>query len=52
LADLSASGLRKALEPVVDTGARTVGLELDGVSPGFGELYAATRLIVAKGMGH
>ena len=28
LADLEASGLRAALEPVVDTGARTVGLEL------------------------
>ena len=52
LADLEASGLREALEPVVDTGARTVGLELHGVSPGFRELYAAARLIVAKGMGH
>jgi hypothetical protein len=52
LADLEASGLLAALEPVVDTGARTVGLELDGVSPGFRELYAAARLIVAKGMGH
>jgi uncharacterized protein with ATP-grasp and redox domains len=52
LADLEASGLRDALEPVVDTGARTVGLELHGVSPGFRELYGAARLIVAKGMGH
>ena len=52
LADLEASGLLAALEPVVDTGARTVGLELDGVSPGFRELYATARLIVAKGMGH
>jgi damage-control phosphatase, subfamily I len=52
LADLEASGLRDALEPVADTGARTVGLDLDGVSPGFGELYAAARLILAKGMGH
>jgi damage-control phosphatase, subfamily I len=52
LADLEASGLRAALEPVVDTGARTVGLELSGVSPGFRELYDAARLIVAKGMGH
>jgi len=52
LADLEASGLREALEPVVDTGARTVGLELCKVSPGFRELYEAARLIVAKGMGH
>jgi len=52
LEDLEASGLRVALEPVVDTGARTVGLELHGVSPGFRELYEAARLIVAKGMGH
>jgi damage-control phosphatase, subfamily I len=52
LADLAASGLRNALEPVVDTGARTVGLELDGGSAGFSELYAAADIIVAKGMGH
>ena len=52
LADLSASGLRAALEPVVDTGARTVGLPLHGVSPAFRELYEAAGLIVAKGMGH
>jgi damage-control phosphatase, subfamily I len=52
LKDLEASGLRGPLEPVVDTGARTVGLELPGVSPGFRELYDAARLIVAKGMGH
>jgi hypothetical protein len=52
LADLEASGLLAALEPVVDTGARTVGLELNGVSPGFRELYGAARIIVAKGMGH
>jgi uncharacterized protein with ATP-grasp and redox domains len=52
LADLEASGLRGPLEPVVDTGARTVGLELPGVSPGFRELYDAARLIIAKGMGH
>jgi damage-control phosphatase, subfamily I len=52
LKDLEASGLLGALEPVVDTGACTVGLELDGVSPGFRELYDAARLIVAKGMGH
>jgi uncharacterized protein with ATP-grasp and redox domains len=52
LADLEASGLRGPLEPVVATGARTVGLELPGVSPGFRELYDAARLIIAKGMGH
>jgi hypothetical protein len=52
LADLEASGLLAALEPVADTGACTVGLELDRVSPGFRELYAAARIIVAKGMGH
>jgi uncharacterized protein with ATP-grasp and redox domains len=52
VADLSASGLLAALEPVVDTGAGTVGLELGKVSPGFGELYAAAGVIVAKGMGH
>jgi uncharacterized protein with ATP-grasp and redox domains len=52
LKDLEASGLLDALEPVVDTGACTVGLELDRVSPGFRELYAAARIIVAKGMGH
>jgi damage-control phosphatase, subfamily I len=52
LADLEASGLRDAMEPVVDTGASTVGLEPQGVSPGFRELYEAAAIIVAKGMGH
>jgi damage-control phosphatase, subfamily I len=52
LADLEASGLRAALEPVVDTGAQSVGLELPGVSSEFRELYDAARLIIAKGMGH
>ena len=52
LADLAASGLLRALEPVMATGARTVGLELDEASPGFRDLYAAARIIVAKGMGH
>jgi uncharacterized protein with ATP-grasp and redox domains len=52
LADLEASGLKDALEPVVDTGARTVGLDLHQASEGFQELYAAARLIIAKGMGH
>ncbi|MGB8992614.1 MAG: ARMT1-like domain-containing protein [Desulfobaccales bacterium] len=50
--DLEASGLREPLEPVADTGARTVGLQLDEASPGFRELYAAAQVIVAKGMGH
>jgi len=52
LADLEASGLRDALEPVVDTGASTVGLQLHEASPDFQELYETARLIVAKGMGH
>lgn len=50
--DLSASGLGEALEPVLDTGARTVGLELEKVSPQFRELFAAAPIILAKGMGH
>jgi uncharacterized protein with ATP-grasp and redox domains len=52
LADLEASGLGDALGPIVDTGAPTVGLQLDEASPDFRELYAAAGLIVAKGMGH
>jgi uncharacterized protein with ATP-grasp and redox domains len=52
VADLEASGLRDALEPVVDTGACTVGLQLHEAAPGFRELYESARLIVAKGMGH
>jgi len=50
--DLEASGLREVLEPVVDTGAPTVGLLLDEAGPAFRELYGAARIIVAKGMGH
>jgi hypothetical protein len=50
--DLYASGLGEALEPVADTGARTVGLELEKAGPAFQELYAAARIILAKGMGH
>lgn len=50
--DMEASGLLDALEPVVDIGARTVGLELHEVNPGFRELYEAASIIVAKGMGH
>lgn len=51
-ADLAASGLAEAMEPVVDTGARTVGLELEKVSPEFRELYESAPIILAKGMGH
>lgn len=51
-ADLAASGLGEALEPVMDTGARTVGLELEKVSPDFRELWEAAAIILAKGMGH
>jgi hypothetical protein len=50
--DLADSGLMEAIEPVVDTGARTVGLNLDEVSPEFKKLYDAARIILAKGMGH
>jgi hypothetical protein len=50
--DLEASSLLEALEPVVDTGAGTVGLDLNAVSPSFRKLYEAARIIVAKGMGH
>ncbi|MHB9075402.1 MAG: damage-control phosphatase ARMT1 family protein [Desulfobaccales bacterium] len=50
--DLDESGLTSALEPVVDTGARTVGLDLDEISPEFHNLYGAARIILAKGMGH
>jgi uncharacterized protein with ATP-grasp and redox domains len=50
--DLEASGLGPAMEPVVDTGSRTVGLALAGASPEFRELYREARLILAKGMGH
>jgi len=50
--DLTASGLGEALEPVMDTGARTVGLELEKVSPQFREIYDAAPIILAKGMGH
>jgi uncharacterized protein with ATP-grasp and redox domains len=50
--DLEDSGLKEAMKPVVDTGARTVGLDLDEVSPEFQNLYDAARIILAKGMGH
>ncbi len=50
--DLYASGLGEALEPVTDTGCRTVGLDLSEVSPRFRKLFAQARLILAKGMGH
>lgn len=51
-ADLAESELAAALEPIIDTGAATVGLELTAASPSFRELYAAADLILAKGMGH
>ncbi len=50
--DLEDSGLKEAMEPVVDTGASTVGLDLDKVSPEFQNIYGAARIILAKGMGH
>lgn len=50
--DLYASGLGEALEPVADTGARTVGLVLSEAHPRFRDLFARADLIVAKGMGH
>lgn len=51
-ADLEASGLYAALEPVLATGAPTVGLVLSETSPAFQEAFQQARLIVAKGMGH
>lgn len=51
-ADLAASGLAQALEPVTDTGASTVGLLLDEANPEFRQLYDTAQLILAKGMGH
>jgi uncharacterized protein with ATP-grasp and redox domains len=51
-ADLAASGLEKCLQPIADTGARTVGLLLGEISPAFRELYDAADIIIAKGMGH
>jgi uncharacterized protein with ATP-grasp and redox domains len=50
--DLYASGLGTTLEPLTDTGARTVGLALDQTSPAFKELYHQAQIILAKGMGH
>jgi uncharacterized protein with ATP-grasp and redox domains len=51
-ADLAASGMTQALEPVADTGARTVGLVLAEASSDFRRLYDTAQLILAKGMGH
>ncbi|MGQ9922221.1 MAG: damage-control phosphatase ARMT1 family protein [Desulfobacca sp.] len=51
-ADLTASGLAAALAPVVDTGAATVGLELESASREFQGLFQQADLILAKGMGH
>jgi len=50
--DLIASGHKEALEPVMDTGARTVGLVLSEASPAFRKFYDAADIIIAKGMGH
>jgi uncharacterized protein with ATP-grasp and redox domains len=50
--DLYASGLGEALEPLADTGARTVGLELAQASRTFLNLFDRARIILAKGMGH
>jgi hypothetical protein len=50
--DLYDSGLGEALEPVTDTGARTVGLDLRDVSAGFRAHFEAAQIILAKGMGH
>ncbi len=50
--DLEASGLYQDLGPVVDTGAKTVGLVLDEANQPFRELFQQARIILAKGMGH
>jgi hypothetical protein len=50
--DLADSGLLPDLEPVVDTGALTVGLELGRTTPEFHHLFTEADLILAKGMGH
>jgi hypothetical protein len=52
LADLQASGLGPALEPVAETGALTVGLVREEASPGFCRLLDRADIILAKGMGH
>jgi len=51
-ADLEASGLHLPLEPILETGARSVGLVLAEASSAFREAFHRARLIVAKGMGH
>jgi uncharacterized protein with ATP-grasp and redox domains len=51
-ADLEASGLLPHLEPVLETGAETVGLVLSETNPAFQELYHQAHLIIGKGMGH
>jgi uncharacterized protein with ATP-grasp and redox domains len=50
--DLLVSGLGEALKPVIDTGSRTVGLDLGDASPGFLAHFKAAKIILAKGMGH
>ena len=51
-ADLEASGLLNHLEPILETGAETVGLVLSEASPAFRDMYDRADLILAKGMGH
>ena len=50
--DLYASGLGPELEPVADTGARTLGLALEDSGPHFKALFDEAQIILAKGMGH
>lgn len=50
--DLLGWSLDTSFLQLVDTGAATVGLEMDRVSESFRELYHAVDLIIAKGMGH
>jgi hypothetical protein len=44
--------LHLAPVPVVETGAATVGLEIESVSGDFLDLYERADIILAKGMGH
>ncbi len=50
--DLENSALGVEMEPVADTGARTVGLVLEEAGPHFKKLYDQAQIILAKGMGH
>jgi damage-control phosphatase, subfamily I len=51
-ADLETSGILDHLEPVMATGAETVGLVVSETSPAFQKIYERADLILAKGMGH